>query len=260
MDNIEIYFSSCVGIPADTVVEEISLRTRSPRIKGRVFRKTPPPACHLWSSSTLCERGELCVGPYRLQHAPSLFFVYAQGEGFPCLKQDMQRPDETERPSLNRSMVPWTQALQPGRWERNKPHSAVLIVACCALLFPSCACPSAAAAEEGGPRYSPVPSLLKALAANPSQPTPLRLLLQTHLRSGDHAACADDFWKHWAKMRGHRPSPGTGGKPPQSEGAGPEGFGDGWAWDAWRGGDVIAAAEVVNVAAVCFAELGRFVG
>ena len=169
-------------------------------------------------------------------------------------------------------------ALQPaGRKKQKKHRSAVVLgflLPCRALFLPLAYDPPAAV-EEGGQRFSPVRALSKALAASPSQPTPLLYLLRTHRRSGDHAACADDFWKHWAKMRGYRPAPGTRtraavgsvseregrGKPPRGlEGASPpEGFGDGWAWDAWRGRDATAAAKVAHVAAECFGQLGRSV-
>eukprot|EP00752_Nemacystus_decipiens_P009479 g8475.t1 len=125
-------------------------------------------------------------------------------------------------------------------------------------------------ADEGGQRFSPVPALLKALVANPSQPTPLLFLLRMHLRNGDYATCAGDFWKHWANMRGYRSHPPgsrgrAAGSSSEQQGYGgqeesmnpPEGFGDVWAWDAWRGRDATVAAKVAHVAAECFGELGR---
>ena len=139
--------------------------------------------------------------------------------------------------------------------------------------FPPPCPPQPAAVEEGGRRFSLVRALSKALVASPLQPAPLLFLLRTHLRSGDHAACADDFLRHWAKVRGYRASLATGssveesareqerhGKPLGIEGgSSPEGFGDGWAWDLWRGRDANAASKVAHVAAECFATVGRLV-
>lgn len=140
-----------------------------------------------------------------------------------------------------------------------------------APVFPS-PLPSAVAEEQGLP-FAPAATtepFLKALALSPSQPSPLHNLLESHLRRGDHTACAEAFWKHWAGIRGYRPPAGrreaakaidrrqtTGSQ--EIEGASPEGYGDGWAWGIWRGPNARSVAGVAETAARCFARLGRFV-
>lgn len=128
-----------------------------------------------------------------------------------------------------------------------------------------------AVAEEEGLPFPPATAtapFLKALAVSPSQPILLHILLKIHLRRGDAAACADAFWEHWPGMRGYQPPPGGSAAPeraenqhetgsPESEKAGREGFGDGWAWNAWLGGGGDAAVGVVELAASCFVKLGR---
>ncbi|CAM9108296.1 unnamed protein product, partial [Scytosiphon promiscuus] len=111
----------------------------------------------------------------------------------------------------------------------------------------------------------------KALAVDPSQPTPLHIILKRHLSRKDRAACVADFWAYWAPMRGlgprfHESSSGAaegrddqhGDFLPGVEGGSPPRFGDGWAWEVWRGGDAHAAAGIAEVAATCFVGLGRY--
>lgn len=117
--------------------------------------------------------------------------------------------------------------------------------------------PPSVVAEESGLPFAPAVTtepFLKALALDPSQPSPLHNLLKSHLQRGDHTACAETFWTHWAGIRGYRPPTRH---PSETDGASPDGYGDGWAWGAWRGRNARSVAGIVEIAASCFAGLGR---
>eukprot|EP00903_Cladosiphon_okamuranus_P006818 g6643.t4 len=141
-----------------------------------------------------------------------------------------------------------------------------------AYLWGNLAAAQQAAAEDNGLPFAPAAtttSFLQALALSPSEPSPLHHLLISHLRRGNHTACADAFWKHWVRIRGYAPPAGRREAAEaieklqtdaarEMEGASPEGYGDGWAWGMWHGRGASSVAGVAETAATCFAKLGRF--
>lgn len=136
-------------------------------------------------------------------------------------------------------------------------------ICCEPVSLSSLSVPALADASE---RPLPVETLikpyLKGLAIDPSEPTPLHLILKVHLRRQEYSTCASTFWAYWPGIRGHSPQQKeslTASERPNAEGEMfNKSFGDGWAWDTWRRGDENMVSDLAGVVASCFAGIDRW--
>lgn len=125
---------------------------------------------------------------------------------------------------------------------------------------------SVPAMADASERPLPVETLiepyLKGLAIDPSEPTPLHLILKAHLRRQEYSTCASTFWTYWPRIRGRFPQQeeaDTASERPIAEGGMfNKSYGDGWAWDTWLRGDENMVSSLAGVVASCFAGIDRW--